>query len=94
MNKEGAIAGMIAGFGFTAAYIIYFRFINPAADNADSWLFGISPEGIGTLGTVINLVVSLAVARFAAEPPEEVQGIVEEIRLPGESGSPSPGAIH
>jgi cation/acetate symporter len=91
MNKEGAIAGMIAGFGFTAAYIIYFRFINPAADNAESWLFGISPEGIGTLGTLINLAVALVVARFAAEPPAEVQAIVEEIRLPGEA---APAAQH
>ncbi len=91
MNKEGAIAGMLAGFGFTAAYIIYFRFINPAADNADSWLFGISPEGIGTLGTILNLGVALLVARFAAEPPEDVQAIVEEIRLPGEV---APAAQH
>ena len=66
-------------------YIIYFRFINPAADNAESWLFGISPEGIGTLGTLINLVVALVVARFAADPPEEVQAIVANIRLPGEN---------
>jgi cation/acetate symporter len=85
MNKEGAIAGMIAGFSFTALYIIYFRFINPAADNAGNWLFGISPEGIGTLGTLINLVVALGVARFAADPPEDVQAIVENIRLPGEN---------
>lgn len=85
MNKEGAIAGMLAGFSFTALYIIYFRFINPAADNAENWLFGISPEGIGTLGTLINLVVALSVARFAADPPEEVQEIVANIRLPGEN---------
>jgi cation/acetate symporter len=84
MNKEGAIAGMIAGFSFTALYIIYFRFINPAADNAENWLFGISPEGIGTLGTLINLMVALTVARFADDPPEAVQNIVEDIRLPGE----------
>lgn len=91
MNKEGAIAGMITGFGFTAAYIIYFRFINPSADNAESWLFGISPEGIGTLGTLLNLVVALTVARFAKEPPDNVQAIVEEIRLPGEV---APAAQH
>lgn len=91
MNKEGAIAGMVTGFGFTAAYIIYFRFINPAADNAESWLFGISPEGIGTLGTLLNLAVALTVARFAKEPPEDVQAIVEEIRLPGEV---APAAQH
>lgn len=87
MNREGAIAGMVAGFSFTALYIIYFRFINPAADNAENWLFGISPEGIGTLGTLVNLVVALVVARFADDPPQEVQDIVEDIRLPGESVS-------
>ncbi len=85
MNKHGAIAGMIAGFSFTALYIIYFRFINPAADNADNWLFGISPEGIGALGTLTNLAVAYTVSRFTPEPPLEVQAIVENIRLPGEA---------
>lgn len=85
MNKEGAIAGMVVGFCFTAAYIIYFRFINPQADNAENWLFGISPEGIGTMGTILNLIAAYAVSRFAKEPPEEVQRIVENIRLPGEA---------
>jgi len=84
MNKEGAIAGMVAGFGFTAAYIIYFRFMNPAIDNADNWLFGISPEGIGTFGTLINTCVAIAVARFTPPPPAAVTEIVERIRLPGE----------
>ncbi len=85
MNKEGAIAGMICGFLFTAGYIIYFKFVNPAADNAQGWLFGISPEGIGTLGTLINLTVAITVGRMTAEPPQEVQKIVETIRLPGEA---------
>jgi cation/acetate symporter len=84
MNKEGAIAGMIAGFGFTAAYIIYFRFLNPSIDNAENWLLGISPEGIGTLGTLINTCVAIAVARLTPSPPNEVTEIVERIRLPGE----------
>ena len=84
MNKEGAIAGMVAGFGFTAAYIIYFRFMNPAIDNADNWLFGISPEGIGTFGTLINTCVAIAVARLTPPPPAAVIEIVERIRLPGE----------
>lgn len=85
MNKEGAIAGMIVGFTFTAAYIIYFKLINPAADNTDGWWLGISPEGIGSLGTVANLVVALVVAKFTPEPPAEVQEIIENIRLPGEA---------
>lgn len=85
MNKEGAIAGMLVGFTFTAAYIIYFKIINPTADSAENWFFGISPEGIGSLGTVANLVVALIVARFTPEPPVEVQEIVENIRLPGEA---------
>ncbi len=85
MNKEGAIAGMVVGFSFTAAYIIYFRFINPSADNAETWLFGISPEGIGTMGTILNLITAYAVSKFAKEPPADVQSIVENIRLPGEA---------
>jgi cation/acetate symporter len=84
MNKQGAVAGMLVGFSFTAAYIIYFKFINPAASIADNWWFGISPEGIGTMGTLFNLAVALTVSRFTAEPSEEVQEIVRNIRLPGE----------
>ncbi len=76
---------MLVGFTFTAAYIIYFKIINPTADSADNWFFGISPEGIGSLGTVANLVVALVVAKFTPEPPLEVQEIVENIRLPGEA---------
>ncbi len=84
MNRQGAIAGMLTGFTFTAAYIIYFKFINPQMSTAAHWWFGVSPEGIGTLGTLINLVVALIVCRVTAEPPEAVQRIVRDIRLPGE----------
>ena len=84
MNKQGAIAGMLAGFSFTALYIIYFRFMNPAVDNPENWWFGISPEGIGTLGTLVNLITALAVSRLTPAPPDDVQQIVENIRLPGE----------
>ncbi|MFT4885857.1 MAG: cation/acetate symporter [Pseudohongiellaceae bacterium] len=84
MNKEGAITGMVVGFSFTAAYIIYFRFLNPSADNAENWLLGISPEGIGTMGTILNLVSAYGVSMFTKDAPEEVQEIVENIRLPGE----------
>ncbi|MCY4270623.1 MAG: cation acetate symporter [Gammaproteobacteria bacterium] len=82
MNRQGAVAGMVAGFAFTALYIIYFRFINPAADNPGSWLFGISPEGIGSLGALLNLIVAWTVSRFTPAPPAEVQALVADIRRP------------
>lgn len=82
MNKEGAIAGMLSGITFTAAYIIYFKFINPGANNSANWLFGISPEGIGALGMVLNFIVSLSVSRFTAQPPERIKAMVENIRIP------------
>ncbi len=84
MNRQGAVAGMLSGFTFTAVYIIYFKFISPELSTAQHWWFGISPEGIGTMGTLVNLVVALAVCRFTPAPPQEVQEIVHNIRLPGE----------
>ena len=86
MNKEGAIAGMLSGLIFTAAYIIYFKFINPAANHADNWFFGISPEGIGTLGMLLNFAVALMVSRFTPAPPARVQELVETIRFPSGAG--------
>lgn len=83
MNKEGAIAGMVVGVVFTASYIIYFTFINPANNNPDHWLFGISPEGIGTLGMLVNMAVALIVVRFTKSPPQHIQELVENIRVPG-----------
>jgi cation/acetate symporter len=84
MNRQGAVAGMMSGFTFTAAYIIYFKFISPELSTAEHWWFGISPEGIGTMGTLVNLVVALVVCRFTPAPPQDVQEIVHNIRLPGE----------
>ncbi|MGO2317691.1 MAG: sodium:solute symporter family protein [Vibrio toranzoniae] len=86
MNKEGAIAGMLTGIAFTASYIIYFKFINPAASTPENWWFGISPEGIGTLGMCLNFVVSIAVNKVTAEVPEDVQEMVESIRYPKGAG--------
>ena len=82
MNKEGAISGMLTGITFTAAYIIYFKFINPSANIPQKWLFGISPEGIGAVGMVLNFVVALVVSRFTPPPPAHVQALIEEIRIP------------
>ncbi len=80
-TREGAIAGMLAGIGFTGTYIIYFKFVNPGA-GADAWWLGISPEGIGTLGMLINFVVTLSVTAVTKPPPAHVQETVERIRLP------------
>ena len=82
MNREGAIAGMISGIGFTLSYIIYFQFLT---ESKDYW-FGISPEGIGFLGMLINFVVAFAVRSFTSPPPQEVQDMVEEIRIPKGAG--------
>lgn len=82
MNKQGAIAGMVSGIAFTAAYIIYFKFISPETNDATHWWFGISPEGIGTLGMLINFAVALVVSRLSPAPPIDVQELVERIRYP------------
>jgi len=84
MNRHGAVSGMVVGFLFTAAYIIYFKFISPELSNAQNWWFGISPEGIGTLGTLLNTAVALTVCRFTPAPPQEVTRYRKNIRLPGE----------
>lgn len=81
-NKEGAISGMIVGLVFTACYIIYFKFISPELNTAENWWFGISPEGIGTLGMLLNFAVSYSVSMLTPEPPEEVQDMVNSIRHP------------
>lgn len=86
MNREGAIAGMVTGITFTTAYIVYFKFINPTANTADNWWFGISPEGIGTLGMLINFAVAITVAAFTPPPPQEIQDLIEEIRIPKGAG--------
>ena len=87
MNKEGAISGMITGLVFTASYIIYFKFINPSANSAENWWFGISPEGIGTLGMLFNFIVSNLVSQITAPPPKEIQGLVDKIRIPRGAGA-------
>ena len=82
MNKAGAISGMIVGITFTATYIIYFKFINPAQNTPAHWWWGISPEGIGTLGMMMNFVVSIVVSALTPPPPVEVQALVDDIRVP------------
>jgi cation/acetate symporter len=85
-TRQGAIAGMLTGIGFTASYIIYFKFIATSA-GPDQWWFGISPEGIGSLGMLLNFVVAFGVSRFTPPPSDAVRALVERIRVPGESRS-------
>ncbi len=86
-NVYGAMTGMIAGISFTTAYIVYFKFINPGANKPDNWWFGISPEGIGTVGMIINFVLMYVVSKVTPEPPQEIQELVEKIRYPVERSS-------
>jgi cation/acetate symporter len=86
MNKEGAIAGMLTGITFTAAYIVYFKFINPAANTPDNWWFGISPEGIGTLGMIFNFLAAFAVQKMTGEAPQHIEDMVESLRYPKGAG--------
>ncbi|HPR00914.1 MAG TPA: cation acetate symporter [Saprospiraceae bacterium] len=79
INKQGAIAGMITGLVFTTAYIVYFKFLG---GTPDAYWWGISPEGIGTLGMLFNFIVSIGVTYLTPPPPLEVQQMVEHIRLP------------
>ncbi len=81
-NREGAVAGMVSGITFTAAYIVWFKFVDPAANTAENWWFGISPEGIGTVGMLINFAVAIAVSRVTPRPPRAVTNMVEDIRVP------------
>ena len=85
INKPGAVAGMLAGLLFTVGYIVYFKgvVIEPfAADVAENWLFGISPEGIGGIGMLINFAVAFSVSALTSEPPEDVKAMVRRIRIP------------
>ena len=88
MNNIGAISGMIVGISFTAGYIIFFKFIRPDLNIPAHWLFGISPEGIGTLGMVLNFLVSVPISLATPAPPPEVQELVDNIRSPQEAGPP------
>jgi len=82
INKEGAISGMLSGLIFTLTYIIYFKFINPDANESSNWLFGISPEGIGSVGMIINFVIAFLISKITAPPPPEIIALIDNIRKP------------
>jgi len=83
MNTQGAVSGMIVGLAATIAYIVYFKFMG---GTPDQWWMGISPEGFGTVGMLLNFAVSLLVSSVTPAPPEEIQTIVEDIRIPRGAG--------
>ena len=82
MNKEGALAGMIVGIVFTTIYIFYFKPQLGGPGLPENYLFGITPEGIGTIGMVINFIVSLIVSRVTKPTPNKIKDLVESIRYP------------
>ena len=84
MNSYGAITGMISGLLFTASYIIFFKFISPELNNSEYWLLGISPEGIGVIGMLVNFIFAIIISSISKAPPIEVYKLVDNIRLPGE----------
>jgi cation/acetate symporter len=86
-TREGAILGMISGITFTAAYIVWFKLMHPELNTAENWWFGISPEGIGTMGMLLNFAVTMTVSRVTPEPPRTVQVLVELIRIPRGAGA-------
>ncbi|MBB1268031.1 sodium:solute symporter family protein [Shewanella sp. SR44-3] len=87
VNKEGAVLGMLSGLLFTAGYIVYFKFINVEANTADNWFMGISPEGIGMVGMMVNFAVAFLVSKITKAVPEDVVAMVESIRFPKGSGN-------
>ena len=81
-TKEAAIGGMLTGLVFTFSYIVFFKFISPELNNSEYWLLGISSEGIGVIGMILNFLVMLLVTKFSKSPPESVINLVETIRRP------------
>ena len=85
-TREGAILGMVCGITLTAWYIVWFTLVHPERNDAAHWWLGISPQGIGTVGMVLNFVVAWTVSRFTPEPPHHVQVLVDLIRVPRGAG--------
>ncbi len=92
MNKEGAVSGMVVGLLLMLFYMLKFKFgifdggKSAVAGLQSNWWFGISPEGFGSIAMLVNFAVAYIVCRFTAPPPDEVQEIVENIRIPSGAG--------
>ncbi|PTM03664.1 MAG: cation acetate symporter [Bacteroidetes bacterium] len=84
MNKEGAIAGMIVGIVSMLLYMMKYKlgWFDEVLPDKSEWWFGISPEGFGTIAMMLNFIVSITIMKFTKAPPQYVQDIVEDIRIP------------
>ena len=91
MNKEGAIAGMVVGITAMLLYMMKYKlgWFDEVLPDKSAWWFGISPEGFGTIAMLLNFIVSIVIMKFTPEPPQEVQDIVENIRIPSGAGEAS-----
>ncbi len=92
MNKQGAVSGMIVGITLMLFYMIRYKtgligVMEPRP--AGEWWFGTSPEGFGTIAMIVNVIISMIVSRMTSPPPEKVQEIVEDIRIPSGAGEAS-----
>ncbi len=93
MNKEGAIAGMVAGIGVTLFYVFQHKGImfipgtSFLGGMSENWFLGIEPNAFGAIGALVNFAVALLVSRVTAEPPEHIQHLVEDIRVPHGAGA-------
>ena len=91
MNRVGAMSGMVSGIVLTMAYILWFKFLHPELSTPEHWWFGISPEGIGALGMLLNFLVAFLVYRFFAPPSADIRRLVEGIRVPA---NPNKAEVH
>ena len=82
VNSIGAISGMISGLLFTSSYIIFFKFISPELNSASNWFLGISPEGIGLVGMMINFIFAIIISSLSKPPPSEIIKLIDDIREP------------
>ncbi len=92
MNKQGAVTGMIVGLLLMLFYMLKFKFgifdggKDAVASLAPDWWFGVSPEGFGSIAMLVNFVVSIIVSRLTTAPPENIQHLIEDIRIPMGAG--------
>jgi len=84
-TREGAVAGMLSGMTVTALYITWYAVLRPDLNTPAHWLFGISPEGFGAVGAMVNAAMLVGVSLLSKPPPEEVQKLVASLRYPREA---------